>query len=165
METAYKKEDNYPDFVLLLVTLLAVVGTAMILFPSSIIALEKFNDGQYFLKKQLVFVFLGFTIMVAMTKVPYTHLEKNRLSGNAAVPAVTVPVVVAGYRHAPGGRHPLAESGRLFFSGDGNGKNHDRDFFVASADTEGFSDNKFYKGGACPAGCHVGGHDAHSAGT
>jgi len=47
METAYKKEDNYPDFVLLLVTLLlAVVGTAMIYSSSSIIALEKFNDGQ-----------------------------------------------------------------------------------------------------------------------
>jgi len=82
METAYKKEDNYPDFVLLLVTLLlAVVGTAMIYSSSSIIALEKFNDGQYFLKKQLVFVFLGFTIMVAMTKVPYTHLRKIAYPG------------------------------------------------------------------------------------
>ena len=49
METAYKKEDNYPDFVLLLVTLLlAVVKTTMIDAYSTIFALWKYNGGQYF---------------------------------------------------------------------------------------------------------------------
>jgi len=62
---------------LLLVTLtLVIVGTAMIYSSSSIIALEKFKDGQYFLKKQLLFVFLGLTSMIIMTKVPYTKLRK-----------------------------------------------------------------------------------------
>jgi cell division protein FtsW len=70
-------EDKLPDIILLLVTLiLVIVGTAMIYSSSSIIALEKFKDGQYFLKKQLLFVFLGLTSMIIMTKVPYTHLRK-----------------------------------------------------------------------------------------
>ncbi len=71
-------EDKLPDIILLLVTLiLVIVGTAMIYSSSSIIALEKFKDGQYFLKKQLLFVFLGLTSMIIMTKVPYTQLSNG----------------------------------------------------------------------------------------
>jgi cell division protein FtsW len=78
MDAAVKiNEDKLPDIILLLVTLiLVIVGTAMIYSSSSIIALEKFKDGQFFLKKQLLFVFLGLTSMIIMTKVPYTHLRK-----------------------------------------------------------------------------------------
>jgi cell division protein FtsW len=62
---------------LLLVTLILVtVGTAMIYSSSSIIALERFKDGQYFLKKQILFVFLGLISMVFMTKIPYWQLKK-----------------------------------------------------------------------------------------
>jgi cell division protein FtsW len=82
MDAAYKKEDKLPDIVLLLVTLiLVIVGTAMIYSSSSIIALEKFKDGQYFLKKQLFFVFLGLISMMIMTKVPYTYLKKLAYPG------------------------------------------------------------------------------------
>lgn len=77
MDAAYKKEERLPDIVLLLVTLiLIIVGTAMIYSSSSIIALEKFQDGQYFLKKQLVFVVLGLIAMMVMTKLPYSYLKK-----------------------------------------------------------------------------------------
>jgi len=77
MDAAFKKEDRLPDIVLLLVTLiLIIVGTAMIYSSSSIIALEKFKDGQYFLKKQLMFVVLGLISMMVMTKIPYTYLKK-----------------------------------------------------------------------------------------
>jgi cell division protein FtsW len=38
--------------------------------------LEKFKDGQYFLKKQLFFVFVGLTFMIIMTRIPYTQLRK-----------------------------------------------------------------------------------------
>ena len=82
MDAAYKKEDKLPDIILLLVTLiLVIVGTAMIYSSSSIIALEKFKDGQYFLKKQLFFVFLGLISMMIMTKVPYTYLKKLAYPG------------------------------------------------------------------------------------
>ncbi|MDI6741438.1 MAG: putative lipid II flippase FtsW [Smithella sp.] len=77
MDAAFKKEERLPDIVLLLVTLiLIIVGTAMIYSSSSIIALEKFKDGQYFLKKQLVFVVLGLISMMVMTKLPYIYLKK-----------------------------------------------------------------------------------------
>ena len=82
MEAAYKKEDRIPDVILLLVTLLlVVVGTAMIYSSSSIIALEKFKDSQYFLKKQLAFVFLGMISMIIMTKLPYEYLRKLAYPG------------------------------------------------------------------------------------
>ena len=77
MDATVKKEDKLPDIILLLVTLILVtVGTAMIYSSSSIIALEKFKDGQYFLKKQLFFVFVGLTFMIIMTRIPYTQLRK-----------------------------------------------------------------------------------------
>jgi len=82
METAVKKEDKTPDIILLLVTLVLVtVGTAMIYSSSSILALERFKDGQYFLKKQIFFVFLGLVSMILMTKIPYTQLKKVAYPG------------------------------------------------------------------------------------
>jgi cell division protein FtsW len=77
MDAVVRNEDKLPDIILLLVTLILVtVGTAMIYSSSSIIALEKFKDGQYFLKKQLFFVFVGMAVMIFMTRTPYTQLKK-----------------------------------------------------------------------------------------
>jgi cell division protein FtsW len=70
MEEAVSRDNKAPDIILLLVTLILVtVGTAMIYSSSSIIALERFKDGQYFLKKQILFVFIGMVSMVVMTKI------------------------------------------------------------------------------------------------
>ena len=139
METAYKKEDNYPDFVLLLVTLLlAVVGTAMIYSSSSIIALEKFNDGQYFLKKQLVFVFLGFTIMVAMTKVPYTHLRKIAYPGMLLCLLLLSLLFVPGIGMRRGGATRWLNLGGFSFQVTEMVKSMNADFFVASLTRKAF---------------------------
>lgn len=82
MDAAVKKEDKAPDIILLLVILILVtVGTAMIYSSSSIIALERFKDGQYFLKKQILFVFIGLISMVLMTKIPYIQLKKVAYPG------------------------------------------------------------------------------------
>jgi cell division protein FtsW len=82
MDAAVKKEDRTPDIILLLVTLILVtVGTAMIYSSSSIIALEKFKDGQYFLKKQIFFVILGLISMVLLTKIDYTTWKKVAYPG------------------------------------------------------------------------------------
>jgi len=79
---AVKKEDKAPDVILLLVTLILVtVGTVMIYSSSSIIALERFQDGQYFLKKQIVFVVMGLISMVLMTRIPYTSLKRVAYPG------------------------------------------------------------------------------------
>jgi cell division protein FtsW len=58
-------EEKRPDIILLVITLILVtVGTAMIYSSSSILAMERFKDAQYFLKKQILFVLLGLSIMV-----------------------------------------------------------------------------------------------------
>jgi len=70
------------DIIILLVTLILVtIGTVMIYSSSSIIAMKRFNDGQYFLKKQIFFVLLGLGIMVLITKIPYDLLKKFAYPG------------------------------------------------------------------------------------
>ena len=82
MEAAVKKETNTPDLILLLVTLfLVMVGAVMIYSSSSILAFEKFKDGQFFIKKHLMFVFVGIMVMIVMTKVPYEQLKKVAYPG------------------------------------------------------------------------------------
>ncbi len=78
-----------PDIVLLLVTLILVtIGTVMIYSSSSILAMERFKDGQYFLKKQIFFVFLGLGLMVLMTKISQEQLRK------LAYPGILVSVIL-----------------------------------------------------------------------
>jgi cell division protein FtsW len=89
MDAAVKKEDRTPDIILLLVTLILVtVGTAMIYSSSSILAQQKFNDGQYFIKKQLIFVVLGLISMVILTKIDYTTWKK------AAYPGIILSLIM-----------------------------------------------------------------------
>jgi len=76
--------EKKPDLILLLVTLLLVtIGTVMIYSSSSILATEKFRDGQFFLKKQIFFLCLGLLIMVLITKIPYYKLRKLAWPGIA----------------------------------------------------------------------------------
>jgi cell division protein FtsW len=97
MESVNKKEINTPDIILLLVTLILVtVGTVMIYSSSSMIALEKFKDGQYFLKKHIFFVATGLIAMTVMIKIPYEQLKK------IAYPAVVVSVVLLLLLFVPG---------------------------------------------------------------
>lgn len=71
-----------PDFVLLVLTLTLVsFGTVMIYSSSSIMALDRFKDGQFFLKKQLLFFLCGILVMLLMQKVPYAYLEKLAYPG------------------------------------------------------------------------------------
>ncbi|OHE23225.1 MAG: cell division protein FtsW [Syntrophobacterales bacterium RBG_19FT_COMBO_59_10] len=71
--------------ILLMVTLLlAAIGTVMIYSSSSILATERFRDGQFFLKKQLIFLSLGLLVMFAITRFPYYKLRKLAWPGIAA---------------------------------------------------------------------------------
>lgn len=77
MEAAIKKKSNAPDLILLLVTLILVtVGAAMIYSSSSIMTMEKYDDGLFYIKRHLFFVFAGLMAMMTMTKVPYESLQK-----------------------------------------------------------------------------------------
>jgi len=71
-----------PDMILMIVTLILVtVGTVMIYSSSSILAMERFKDAQYFLKKQVVFVLLGLGIMAFLQRIPYEQLRKLAYPG------------------------------------------------------------------------------------
>jgi len=73
----YLRNQKKPDLILLLATLLLVtIGTVMIYSASSILAMERFRDGQFFLKKQLFFLVLGLLVMVLMTRIAYPKLRK-----------------------------------------------------------------------------------------
>ena len=70
------------DAILLLTTLLLLtVGITMIYSSSSILALERFKDGQYFLKRQFFFILLGLVGMMILRKTPYQLLRKFAYPG------------------------------------------------------------------------------------
>ncbi|MCG6534888.1 MAG: putative lipid II flippase FtsW [Syntrophales bacterium LBB04] len=65
------------DTILLLTTLLLLtVGITMIYSSSSIIALERYKDSQYFLKRQFFYILLGLVGMIILRKTPYQLLKK-----------------------------------------------------------------------------------------
>ncbi|HDQ04526.1 MAG TPA: putative lipid II flippase FtsW [Deltaproteobacteria bacterium] len=104
MEAAVKHESSSPDIILLFVTLVLItIGTTMIYSSSSIIALEKFSDSRYFIKKQIVFVFMGMLLMVLMTKIPYEHLKKLAYPGILLAIILLVLVLVPGFGIKSGG--------------------------------------------------------------
>jgi len=86
-----------PDITLLAVTIiLVVIGTVMIYSSSSIIAMEKYGDGYHYIKKQIVFVLLGFSVMMGVSRIPY------RYWGKAAYPAVLVSIALLTLLIIPG---------------------------------------------------------------
>jgi cell division protein FtsW len=65
------------DTILLIVTLLLLtVGITMIYSSSSIPALERYKDGQYFLKRQFFYILLGLISMMILRKTSYQKLGK-----------------------------------------------------------------------------------------
>lgn len=86
-----------PDITLLVVTIiLVVIGTVMIYSSSSIIAMEKYGDGYHYIKKQIVFVLLGFGVMMGVSRIPY------RYWGKAAYPAALVSIALLTLLIIPG---------------------------------------------------------------
>jgi len=84
-----KAADKSPDFILLIITLILITaGTVMIYSSSSILAAERFKDGQYFLKKQAFFVCIGVAAMLFLSRIHYGKLKQ------LAYPAVAVSAVL-----------------------------------------------------------------------
>jgi cell division protein FtsW len=65
------------DTTLLLVAVsLTCIGVVMVYSSSAIMAAEKFNDGFYFLKRQLVYTLIGFALMAATAYFKYENWRK-----------------------------------------------------------------------------------------
>ncbi|HOG17205.1 MAG: Lipid II flippase FtsW [Syntrophaceae bacterium PtaU1.Bin231] len=89
--------ERKPDFLLLIATLILVtIGTVMIYSSSSILAMERFKDGQYFLKKHLFFVVLGLALMAFAARINYMKLQK------LAYPGIVLSLVLLAVLFVPG---------------------------------------------------------------
>lgn len=58
------------------VTFLVSIGTLMVYSTSSVFALEKFGDPNYFLKRHVVFLSIGLLLMFTLMKINYVYLRK-----------------------------------------------------------------------------------------
>jgi cell division protein FtsW len=70
-------ERNRQDYMLFITTLVLVIaGTVMIYSSSSIMAIARFKDDLYFVKRQLLYLILGLIIMWFLARFPYWRLRK-----------------------------------------------------------------------------------------
>lgn len=84
-----------PDMILMIATLILVtIGTVMIYSSSSILAMERFKDGQFFLKKQVLFVVLGLGLMILLQKISYEELRKFAYPGVALSAILLILVMI-----------------------------------------------------------------------
>lgn len=85
-----QKTSGTPDKVLFAVVLILIImGTVMIYSSSSIMALERFRDPQFFLKRHLLMLLLfGFPTMIFIVKVSYEWLQR------IAYPAVMISILL-----------------------------------------------------------------------
>lgn len=67
---------------------LIAFGTVMIYSSSSLLALDKFKDAEFFIKKQIIFLALGMILMTLLSKIPYHTWKKF------AYPALGVSLVL-----------------------------------------------------------------------
>lgn len=76
--SAPRKHDN----ILLMVTLLLLtVGITMIYSSSSVIAMERYKDGLYFLKRQFFYALIGLVVMMILRTTPYQKFSKYAYLG------------------------------------------------------------------------------------
>jgi cell division protein FtsW len=67
---------GYDWGIFIAVTFLVSIGTVMVYSTSSVFALEKFGDPNYFLKRHVVFLSLGLLAMFALMKINYVYLRR-----------------------------------------------------------------------------------------
>jgi cell division protein FtsW len=67
---------GYDWGIFIAVTFLVSIGTLMVYSTSSVFALEKFGDANYFLKRHVVFLSIGLLFMFVLMKVNYVYLRK-----------------------------------------------------------------------------------------
>jgi len=94
---------------------LVTIGTVMIYSSSSIMAMERFDDGYHFLKKQVVFVLLGILLMIAVSRLPYYHLRKVAYLGVFLSVILLSLLMVPGFGVKVGGATRWLRIGGLTF--------------------------------------------------
>lgn len=100
------------DIYLLTATLLLVfIGMVMVFSSSAVLARETYQDGYYFLKKEIVFVIAGFVLMAIAKRTPYRVYWKFIYPMLGVTFFLLVMVLVAG--HVSGGARRWMRIGGL----------------------------------------------------
>jgi cell division protein FtsW len=90
------RAEGYDLIIMLMVIALTCFGVVMVYSSSSIMAVKKFHDEFYFLKRQMIYLVLGMGVMWWAMRVDY-HIWKK-----AAVPILIVCLVLLGLVFIPG---------------------------------------------------------------
>lgn len=97
------------------VTFLVSIGTLMVYSTSSVFALEKFGDPNYFLKRHVVFLLIGLLFMFALMKINYVYLRKVVYPAYIFGLAMLVLVLVPGVGKEVSGARRWLELGSWTF--------------------------------------------------
>ncbi len=91
------KPAYYADRAIILTTLLLVAtGVVMVYSTSYVVAMNRFGDEYFFVKKHLMFAGLGFVVFAAASRVNYRVYRK------LAYPALILAIVMLGLIYVPG---------------------------------------------------------------
>ncbi|HET57208.1 MAG TPA: putative lipid II flippase FtsW [Deltaproteobacteria bacterium] len=116
MTVADRHSDKTPDAILLFTTLVLVcVGTVMVYSSSSLMAADRFGDQYYFLKKQILFVFVGLGAMMAVSRFPYRFWKKLAYPGVVLSCVLLVLLTVPGMGITVGGATRWLKAGSFTF--------------------------------------------------
>lgn len=83
--------------------LLSVFGLLMIYSSSAIMGLQKFGDGLYYVKKQAIFLGLGWTLYFIMAQIPWVKLMRLRMIALGIAVVSLVVVLIPGVGMTAGG--------------------------------------------------------------
>ncbi len=84
-------------YLLIVVALLSAIGLLMVYSSSSVVALRKYSDSMYFMRRQMISSVIGFCALVATACYPYTRYRKLApallLGILAALALVLIPAI------------------------------------------------------------------------
>lgn len=102
-----RRREGPPDFVLFLVTLILVsVGLVMVFSASAVTSNIRFEDAYYFVRKQLIWVAIGFFGMWVAMRLNYEKLKQ------LGTPAILFAIFCLIILHIPGVGHEVKGSVR-----------------------------------------------------
>ena len=70
------KRGNFDYWLLLVTAFLVMAGVIMVYSSTAVLAFERMGDGYYYLKKEIVFLIVGFVLMAVAIRIPYHWWKK-----------------------------------------------------------------------------------------
>ena len=93
----YKKQQGPMDFsILMVVTILCAFGLVMVFSASYYYAIHTQGDGFFYLKKQLVYMAVGYPLMLIVSRVNYRYLDRLRFLFLLVSVALLIMVLLVG---------------------------------------------------------------------